>query len=762
MIRVFQNLIIKILIGIISGQAYAYPIFYTCHDKILLDTEKIDSDNLFEKILSMTKNEQRGIAEKWCKGAIDCLENLKLIVSFSKTNYEVAEKLFFVELEKIKTKRNSKIEDKDLLNSIISYKKAYSQIQACQNVSNQLSPDDFVHDSKLLVSYPYHSNYMYITGCRSVNGKNCDPMNKQSVDQVIRESISMGTDPYLAIALTLMEEGTSIGSLYLDPIGVMDAIGCSGKQVKNNSDDALNSYGTSYKINSTVQKNKNLSNKLKTFLGSDGSSELEKGTSYYCYDTLGDSKPQIQDKIQSNSCCLELNFKTSDSSTDQVSHALTYEFINKRTKADFRGSKEPEWKIQRFNGYTDLMGGAESVPSWRVGVNYYDNPGYGQQVMDYILNSLMFNPYIKSKVKEQEKALNKNWESILCKSKSNGTYYYDSKNYINLLKNSKRLGVIEEHFKAGKEYEELTDREKQVMNRELRETSSKNSKMPNLLKEAIWNKYEENVSEAIKVNVEDLFIKTAVDPEIIWEKFGKDAKISKGSFDDIMEMWDKSEEMSEELSVVYESYNKIYDKMYKVCQEIYDVYNEMPNSKGEDYDKRKVFYDQYSKCNDDASTLNSVNSIEDIKKIKLDGDSALYSYKEELVSMITKRAVLEKQQENFYKGPKYKKLLKIFNKDQAVIMSYYHERFVYEDLDSALNRLKKLDGYSHSVEKKIKSLHAHNLAQRKYVNYQDAYVEYFEKTYKTRDTLGKTSDYSWELLTPQQVKKIVGKIKNDN
>jgi len=46
------------------------------------------------------------------------------------------------------------------------------------------------------------------------------------------------------------------------------------------------------------------------------------------------------------------------------------------------------------------MGGAEGVSPWRAGVNYYKNPAYGYQVMDFILNTLMFNPYISAKIDE--------------------------------------------------------------------------------------------------------------------------------------------------------------------------------------------------------------------------------------------------------------------------------------------------------------------------------------------------------------------------
>ncbi|MBT4790264.1 MAG: hypothetical protein HON90_01725, partial [Halobacteriovoraceae bacterium] len=74
-------------------------------------------------------------------------------------------------------------------------------------------------------------------------------------------------------------------------------------------------------------------------------------------------------------------------------------------------------------------------------------------------------------------------------------------------------------------------------------------------------------------------------------------------------------------------------------------------------------------------------------------------------------------------------------------------------------RLENYDGYNDKIEKMVIVLHEHITESKKHVNYQSAYTEYFKHIYPTRDTLAKASDYSWEKLTPKQIKKMVKKMK---
>ena len=107
-----------IFFSFFSLKASGFPIFYSCENEILKSADKIDPKNLFEKILKMSKQEQDKILHSWCKGVEECTENLKTIVLFSNSSYDVAEKLFLKELEKLETEFTSKIDNDELLKSI--------------------------------------------------------------------------------------------------------------------------------------------------------------------------------------------------------------------------------------------------------------------------------------------------------------------------------------------------------------------------------------------------------------------------------------------------------------------------------------------------------------------------------------------------------------------------------------------------------------------------------------------------------------------
>ena len=731
------------------GHTRAYPIFYTCQDEQLKTAERLNTEDLFEKIIRMSKADQIDLANQWCKGKEECLNNLKLIMSFSSSSYEVAKELFLQELNKIKKDINGRVEDVGLLNSLQSIKSSFASLQACQMVSEKLNPEDFVNNEDLLISYPYHNNYMYVTGCYSVNGKRCSPIQKSNMDKVIEESISMGTDPYLTIGLTLMEEGPRMGGLYLDPIGVMDAVGCSARQVKNNKAGALNSYGTSYVVNSSVIENDELSDSLNSFISLHSSQDIQTGESFYCYDTLGEKKPQLYDSLQSNSCCLKLNFQSkSDNSwqiTDRISDGLTYEFINKRLSSSFRGRSEPEWKIQRFNGYTNLMGAAEGVPSWRMGVNYYKNPGYGQQVMDYILNSLMFNPYISQKIKEETAKQNKQWKSIICKGREDGTYYYDSEHYHTLVKNSARLEDIKNKYDEGATLEDFSEREKKVLLRELEETSSKNPHMNNLLKKAVWNKYERIVSDAIAVDVEDLFLKEKRSNIEVYNTFKGRMKISKEELFFVLDLYNTQDELEEKAKLIEDKRYKIENKINDLCNQLYDEYTKI-SSDNSYQDEKQSKYDTYSRC----------------QSRELDKDPILKPFHKSWIEISEKLKTTETKIENLWKGQNLRKAETVYEKDPSTIRSLYGSRYqVSESINEALKRLSVKEGYTSDLRNKIIALYNHEKNQSKGLGLSnEALKEYFENIYPTRKTLYQTSDYTWERLNEAQVEKIIKKLKS--
>ncbi len=733
---------------IFAKTALAFPIFYTCEDEVLMSSDKMDPDSIFEKILSLSKKEQNEITSAWCKGKAHCLENLRKIMILSNSSYDIAEKLFLEELAMQEINISEKIENQDLLNNLTSLKESYASIKSCQEVSNQLSPEDFIfEDNKMLLYYPYHNNYMYLTGCKSINGKNCTPINKFKIDKVIKEAVSMRTDPYLAIALNLMEgDAQKMGDLYLDPIAVMDAIGCSAKQVKNGSKNALDSYGTSYIVKAQVIDKKHLQYELISYFQTKeiiNESPDKNISSYYCYDIEGQDEPKVYERIQDNNCCLKVPFKEGQISAYNISQALTYEFINKRLSTSFNGKSEPEWKIQRYNGYTDLMGAAEGVPSWRMGVNYYDNPGYGQQVMDIILNSLLFNPYIKNKVEEVMLNSNSKWKSIMCRDKRNGTYYYDSDYYFNLVKNSKRLEAILDKFNKINSVNDLSQRELDVLKRELSETSQINTSFPTLLTENQLEKYEDEIFDTIHVSIYDMF---------------KQRRLSKEEFLKLSNIYKKNEleliydNNSEQLKIEKEYLDK--DKALSKAMNNARNLCHFSNLEPQEISECDNFYENLSYDSVQLSQEEFLNQFSNVPP-------TVKEYEEELRQAFQNMYNVSVNEQKSITSDLQKKIMKICKKDPLECERLSDLNFALAETEiEALERYSNDPNYNSKVAKIISALYRHEQSKTQKFDYNTALDDYIKNVYPKRNTLGNTSDYSWRKFTEKDLKKMLRKIKN--
>lgn len=753
------NLFVFCLIFLSSSTVYPFPVFYTCENEVILGPSKIDSTDLFEKILLLNKDEQNKTISSWCHGGKDCIERFKFIVSFSTVSEKLAMKVFYKELAAIKESSESEIKNPDLLESVKNLKDSFYELQACQNSMNKLNGDDYItQDNSLIIPYPFHNNYMRITGCKSVSGRVCKPVAKNKIDTVIEEAIAMGTDPYLAIAINFMEgQPEDMGNLSLDPIGVMDIIGCRSKREKKGGKGILNSYQTYYKVNKSVVQDTKLSNKLKSFMTKKGTSLVGNGKSHYCYDVAGKTKPRITTIPQKNSCCLELEFKTPESSSGQVTHALTYEFINRKVNTRYKGKTDPAWRIQRFNGFTNLMGGAEAVPAWRVGVNYRKNPGYGQQTMDYILNSLMFNPYISNKINKEKNDQKKKVKSILCSNKKDGTYYYESNKYFDKVKSSVRLGVIADKFNLGGGFNELTPREQSVIKRELLETATKNSKMPNLLRTAIVTKYESQVSNALKIDPNNLFKKTNVSRIEIWDKKDADVLLSRGDFDYIMDTWDREALYNQVLDKTNLKIHELEQSLNITCQKSYTKYLELYELKQfKRADKEYVLHNNCIHSSDDFVNEiynGNVNRVGEILK-----ETPSFTRHAREGKALAETIFSQERELASFEESRYEKMVLVFSKHPKATQKMYDARTTRESIGGAISRISELPGYNSSLDKGIRSLYMHQSALDIEIDYPDAYQEYFSKLYKDRRTLEMASDYSWKKLNQGQVQDILGKI----
>lgn len=750
-----MKFLLALIFGIFATQALAYPIMFSCEGGSINSEARFNENDLFEKYMRLEKEKRSSFVESICQGSKTCMRDFDAIVKAAGSSVEIAQEMFNEKLNEIKSDYQKLDITGEELEQYLALRESHSKIMACQNAKASLSPEDFLvsNDNRVLTTYPFWNDYTFTSICPQAIDETkqkgagfCGPIDKGSLNTVIEESILMGVDPYLVLSLSMMEGGSgNVGSLYLDPIGVMGAMGCSSKQVANNTDSnkALNSYGTSYVVNADIKKDPKLQKKLKAYFKHFQPENIEDGESYYCYNVLGQSSPTIYDSPQQDSCCVDLGFSAQSSSSSAVSHALTYHFIDKITRNKFRGKDDPAWRAQRYNGYTNLMGAAEGVSAWRAGVNYYENPAYGYQTMDYMLNSLMFNPYIRSKVEEFGEG--KEWDSLLCEDKADGVYTVDSDRYFNKHRDSQRLKVIEEKYKAGKGYSSLSSREKRIMDQELSASAKLNKAVPTTLD------YQKAFELQNKLSMK-LFSQET--PEVKGGGFGgwggppqneifKKTALSKEEWKkDIADLHNFSEE---KLDIIY-AYQEASVEMIKKR-------NEIDKKRGEALKELEDF----CKIEDNASDCEEYKDVitnyayywgegnKKVAPIKFQGImSKIYDFKEE-------EKLNNKKMEEIYQS------YEIFNNSSPqeweslnIIGNKYHK---LETLDEAIERYSSNKNFTPELKKDLELYHQHLSNDGKGYDKEKAYQEYFKSVYQKRKNIGGASEFPWRRLSDEEVEK---------
>lgn len=246
----------------------------------------------------------------------------------------------------------------------------------------------------------------------------------------------------------------------------------------------LNSYSTYYNVNyATPVTNQGLERRIRTFaesrLASSGMG-FNNQPGFLCSNSteVAFSATQVQ-----NSCCLRTSFMPADDGSsgygaaNAAKRALTFASLDQYLEAPLLASQQNRGggesaarRIQRFNGFSPLMGGAEGVPAWRSGVNYNSTPAYGYQALDFMFNSLMSNPMISEKVKAAEQKYGHKSPSVVCADLAAGSYYMPSDFYFNKHRDAPRMGTIQDAWTAGqRNFTSLTQAQQNVLTREFRE-----------------------------------------------------------------------------------------------------------------------------------------------------------------------------------------------------------------------------------------------------------------------------------------------------
>ena len=453
--------------------ASAYPIFYKCDSKRQM-TEVLTGDEIYKKLqplMSQSAVEQTNLIESYCDGSQECEKQLSQIVKLAKISKEIAEKTLSDELNALDAQAPSQpIHEVD--SKTFKLKKQIEagafNVAACRNTISKLPVEKFLSPHGVVMFYPHYTEYTYVTGCRNYGegrGWMCSEYANDagSIQDAIKKALSMGVDPYTFLAIGLMENGAAGWHyLYLDPIGKMGVIGCTETQIDGSKpgEKILKSFGTNHKIEPGIVQNPRLSDDLKRYLTSQ--EEVDPGTSYFCRD-LGTADAQIVNKADPSECCLKLGFTPKGSSVDAIEKALIVKFVGRSQFKQMAGKTDPAFRIQGFNGFSRLMGGAEGVSAFRSGIDNYETPTYGYQGMDFILNSLVSNPWIKQEVERQSKEMGMSSPSILCMDVATpGTYQIDSDYYFKKYRDTPRMKAL-----IGRSWASMHTPEKRVLSEEL-------------------------------------------------------------------------------------------------------------------------------------------------------------------------------------------------------------------------------------------------------------------------------------------------------
>lgn len=472
--------LIFIFTFIFSLEIQAFPLFYKCGAGDRLDDTFAGPEilNQVQAMLSNANSDQdfQNQANILCQGANECLAEIERIKSLIGQTQDISTRLLNITARYKSEIRSSEVNE-DYFNSVRSMSEHAFTLHACQEIKRTWDPDSWTgsDEDSFAVFYPKYNNYMYASGCHGRSSSaTCKPNKISNYKDKIKSALLMGMDPYLAIALVWMEGGTEEGLnyLYLDPVAKFSAMGCTGSSVSSNdiTDTTLDSYGTYYEIEEKVITRPSLTSKLIDFQRAKGKPTSAGGTSYFCrkiYDDLG----IVYDEPQEESCCLKLPFTKDSADMELIEEALIFEQARKNYQRRFSDREDPAFRVQRFNGYSRLMGAAEGVDSFRAGVDFYETPAYGYQAMDFMINSILPNPVIRSLVEEAEAEVavslgrQSQWRSIMCVEHPGGGFFQtDSNYYFNLHRNSPRLARA---FEKWTKKEELSQAEYKIIEQDI-------------------------------------------------------------------------------------------------------------------------------------------------------------------------------------------------------------------------------------------------------------------------------------------------------
>ncbi len=515
-----KRLLIALAVALlVPGLANAYPLFYTCSADGHL-TDYVDAKDVQEQVLmAVDSPETDAQITETCKNSIECFSVLKQALLLTQRTAELANTVFLRLVKQIEARMTDIMGEVLVDDSVPKTAKSLvimaDSINECRKAQIDQTPTKFVfhgHEASdstngldLFIQHGVDNEYNFVSGIGKTDEKN-HKVDYDQVGTVIRQAVASNVDPYAALAVSFLEAGKA-SPFTSDPKPAFDAMGCqkvaykpTGKKDANgkalytdkiatfSEGDAagiatmeqklrasgqsfLYNFGTFYATKAQVTTSKaslNLAAELDRLKSAEG--DPGTGPGFACVQTEGAFIADLSGNVTNNfgysaedgqvdlsmstACCMKIPYQS-----DRVFSLIA----NKELASHLSGSgNTPEKILQKFNGL-GVIGKTEQagVGAFRFGMSMSTQPQYGAQGMDFILNSFLGNPAIRSMIESAEKDYGKNPKSLMCAEKDAGTYAVDSDRYTDMQKKMKRLNTI-----IGKNWTELSPSERLMAERE--------------------------------------------------------------------------------------------------------------------------------------------------------------------------------------------------------------------------------------------------------------------------------------------------------
>lgn len=462
----------------LSGPAGAYPIFYSC-DAAGRANDILDTKDIQAKVLSAlsSPNSDSEIA-MLCRGQEECFAVLKQALLLTRSSAEAANRIYRKEVEAIDAKTAKLQADLKIDRAVPETAKNLivmaNAINECRKEQLGLLPGSFIYDGHaasdgdngkdLFILHGVDNEYLLVSGIGKTDDKN-RKTNYDAVGTVIRDAVAANVDPYMALAVAYLEAGKA-EPFTLDPAPAIQLMGCATERIATLNDadsdrlaakeDELRSsgqpffynWGTFYRMtpavsaSATATKFYALMNKVK---GAEESEIIRDEPGLACVQNEGAFLAKANGEVvetygsdadfrKAKACCIKIPYLSS-----RIFSVMSNFALGEKLK----GGGDPAQMLQGFNGY-GVIGITEKagVGAFRYGMRMRDQPQYGAQGMDFILNSFMNNPMIREFVRRAEDEYGNRPKSLICAGKSPGTYAFDSERYVDLQRGMKRLNTV--------------------------------------------------------------------------------------------------------------------------------------------------------------------------------------------------------------------------------------------------------------------------------------------------------------------------------